>query len=62
MQRLGEGLYLNLAFASIWLEDFGKANVYLAKYKVLDPKGKNKVYKSVQTLLNDQKARFAANQ
>ncbi|MDC0105924.1 hypothetical protein OAJ52_08145 [Bacteroidia bacterium] len=60
--EVGEGLYLNLAFAYIWLEDFGKANVYLAKYKVLDPKGKNKVYKSVQTLLNDQKARFAANQ
>jgi hypothetical protein len=60
--EVGEGLYLNLAFASIWLEDFSKANVYLAKYKVLDPKGKNKVYKSVQKLLNDQKARFAANQ
>lgn len=59
--EVGEGLYLNLAFASIWLEDFSKANVYLAKYKVLDPKGKNKVYKSVQKLLNDQKARFAAN-
>jgi hypothetical protein len=60
--EVGEALYLNLAFASIWLEDFGKANVYLAKYKVLDPKGKNRVYKDIQKLLNDQKARFAANQ
>ena len=60
--EVGEGLYLNLAFASIWLEDFSMASVYLAKFKVLDPKGNNKVYKSVQNLMNDQKARFAANQ
>jgi hypothetical protein len=59
--EVGEGLYLNLAFACIWLEDYSKANLYLAKYKVLDPKGRDKVYKSVQKLLNDQKARFAAN-
>lgn len=59
---VGEGLYLNLAFANIWLEDFNQANVYLAKYKVLDPKGKNKVYKSIQKLLDDQKARYEANQ
>lgn len=58
----GEGLYLNLAFANIWLEDFNQANVYLAKYKVLDPKGKNRVYKSIQKLLNDQKSRYEANQ
>ncbi|MGB0431645.1 MAG: hypothetical protein ACPGLV_14315 [Bacteroidia bacterium] len=59
--NVGEALYLNLAQACIWKEDFSQAAVYLAKYKVLDPKGRNSTYKDIQNLYDDQKARYQAN-
>jgi hypothetical protein len=57
----GEALYLNLAQAAIWKSDFDSAAKYIAKYKVLDPKGRNGVYKDIQDLYDDRKARYEAN-
>jgi hypothetical protein len=55
------GLYLNLAEAYMWLNDFTKARTHLAKHAALNAHGFNRDYKKIDELLISRKERFDAN-
>lgn len=60
-REIGQDLYLNIAEAHVWMGNYAEAQNTLIKYKVLDPKGKDKQYKDINDLYEDQKKRAAAN-
>lgn len=60
-REIGQDLYLNIAEAYIWQNKFPEAQNTLIKYKVLDPKGKDKQFKDINDFYEDQKKRYSAN-
>ncbi len=60
-EKVGEALYVNVVEAKIWLNDYMGAMKSIAKYKVMDPKGKSKEIKNLEKLLEDEQMRYEAN-
>ena len=58
----GAALYLNIAEANLWMNEFSKARLAIGKYKSMDIKRYEASFKLLNPLINDLRDRFKANQ
>jgi len=58
---IAQALYLNLAQAYIWTNNYEKANNCIIEHKIINPKKNKKYLIELKTFLDDQEIRFKAN-
>lgn len=60
-KNIAQALYLNLAQAYIWTNDYEKANNCIIEYNIINPKKNKKYIIELKAFLDDQEIRFKAN-
>jgi hypothetical protein len=57
----GAALYLNIAEAYLWMNEFSKARQAIGKYKSMDVKRYDASFKTLNPLINEMRDRYEAN-